>query len=246
MCGRFTLTAGAQALADEFELADVPQLAPRYNIAPSQDVASVRMNRSGERRVLRTVRWGLIPHWAKDPAVGNRMINARAESAAEKPAYRTPFRKRRCLVPATGFFEWKRVGISKQPMLMRLRSGGPFAFAGLWDRWQPPEGEPVDSCTILTTTPNDLVAPIHNRMPVILPPEAYAPWLDPGLQKPSELASLLAPYDASEMLVHPVSRRVNSPAHDDEDCIEPVEPDIGGLFKGRFKIPDAGLSARCI
>ncbi len=230
MCGRFTLTAAGQALADEFELQDVPQLAPRYNIAPSQDVAVILLDGERAQRVLRSMRWGLVPHWAKDPAVGNRMINARAESAAEKPAYRMPFRKRRCLLPATGFFEWKRVGAGKQPMLLRRRDGRPFAFAGLWDRWHPEDGEPVESCTILTTEPNDLVVEVHDRMPVILPPEAYEPWLDPAIQEPAELQSLLVPYEASEMIAHPVSRRVNAPANDDPDCIEPVDPDIGGLF----------------
>lgn len=230
MCGRFTLTAGGPALADEFELADVPELAARYNIAPSQDVAVILREPSSTTRVLRNMRWGLVPHWARDPAVGSRMINARAESAAEKPAYRTPFRQRRCLLPATGFFEWKRIGAGKQPMLLRRRDGRPFAFAGLWDRWHPKEGEPVESCTILTTEPNDLVVDVHDRMPVILPPEAYEPWLDPDLQEPADLQSLLIPYDASEMIVHPVSPWVNATAHDDPDCIEPVDPDIGGLF----------------
>jgi len=230
MCGRFTLTAGGPALADEFELADVPELAARYNIAPSQDVAVILREPSCTTRVLRNMRWGLVPHWARDPAMGSRMINARAESAAEKPAYRTPFRQRRCLLPATGFFEWKRIGAGKQPMLLRRRDGRLFAFAGLWDRWHPKEGEPMESCTILTTEPNDLVVDVHDRMPVILPPEAYEPWLDPDLQEPADLQSLLIPYDASEMIVHPVSPWVNATAHDDPDCIEPVDPDIGGLF----------------
>jgi len=230
MCGRFTLTASGQALADEFELADVPELAPRYNIAPSQDVAVVLLDPQRTQHVLRSMRWGLVPHWAKDPAVGNRMINARAESAADKPAYRTPFRKRRCLLPATGFFEWKRIGAAKQPMLLRRRDGRPFAFAGLWDRWRPPEGDAVESCTILTTEPNDLVVEVHDRMPVILPPEAYEPWLDPGIHELADLQPLLVPCDASEMIAHPVSRHVNAPAHDDPDCIEPVDPDLGGLF----------------
>ncbi len=234
MCGRFTLTAGGQVLADEFELLAVPELDARYNIAPSQDVATVVADIETRSRELRPMRWGLIPFWAKDPAIGNRMINARSETVAKKPAFREAFKARRCLLPATGFFEWKRIGAGKQPMLLRRRDGLPFAFAGLWDRWRPPEGEKIESCTILTTEPNDLVASIHDRMPVILPPEAYAEWLDPGFGSgPDEVESLmnwLKPYPASEMIAHPVSRRVNSPAHDDSECIEPVDPELGTLF----------------
>ena len=143
MCGRFTLTAGGQALADEFELLEAPELEARYNIAPSQDIATIVVDRETQARQLRQMRWGLIPFWAKDPAMGNRMINARSEGVTKKPAFREAFKTRRCLLPATGFFEWKRIGIAKQPMLLRRRDGRPFAFAGLWDRWRPPEGERI-------------------------------------------------------------------------------------------------------
>jgi putative SOS response-associated peptidase YedK len=174
------------------------------------------------------MRWGLIPRWAKDPSIGNRMINARAETVASKPAFREAFQGRRCLLPADGFYEWKRCGARKQPMYLRMLDGRPFAFAGLWARWRPEGGEPVESCTILTTEPNELVADIHKRMPVILPPQDYGPWLDPETRDPARLSGMLQPYSAEEMIAYPVSTRVNRPEHDDPDCVEPVEaPDTG-------------------
>ena len=166
--------------------------------------------------------WGLIPSWSKDAAIGARMINARGETAADKPSFRTPFRSRRCLILADGFYEWKRVGVGKQPYHIRMRDGRPFAFAGLWDRWAPPGGDPVDSCTIVTTSPNDVLAPIHDRMPVILPPAQHALWLDPAVRERERLQEILQPFDSSSMVAYPVSARVNNPRNDDRDCIAPL------------------------
>ncbi len=223
MCGRYVLTTPGEVLAQLFELPAAPALAPRYNIAPTQPVPIVRAAESGERE-LALVHWGLIPHWAKEREIGNRMINARAETLAEKPAFRDSFRKRRCLIPASGFFEWKLEGKAKQPYLLRLRGGAPFAFAGLWSRWREPgHGEEgvVDSCAIVTTSPNELAATVHDRMPAMLPAGDYAAWLDPttGVER---LAALLAPFAAAAMEAFPVSTWVNSPAHDDAGCLRPL------------------------
>ena len=177
MCGRYTLKAPREAIAEAFDLADVPQLLPRYNIAPTQAVPVVRLDRASGEREIALLQWGLIPSWADDPAIGNRLINARAETVAEKPAFRTAFKKRRCLVVADGFYEWKREN-GKTPYYFRLKDSSPFAFAGLWERWEKGE-EPVESCTLLTCEANGVVAPVHGRMPVILKPEDYARWLDP-------------------------------------------------------------------
>jgi len=220
MCGRYALILSGRALAEQFDLPSVPTLRPRYNIAPTQSVPIVRAG-SAEPRELREVRWGLIPFWAKDPSIGARMINARSETVAEKPAFRQAIRRRRCLIPASGFYEWSRQGGDKQPYYIQLSGSRPFAFAGLWEHWSPSEGGPVESCTILTTTPNALVAELHDRMPVILPPDRYDEWLSAAELAEDRLASLLGPYPAEEMTAHPVSRHVNSPAHDDPACIEP-------------------------
>jgi putative SOS response-associated peptidase YedK len=168
------------------------------------------------------LRWGLIPSWADDPRIGNRLINARAETVATKPAFRRAFKERRCLLLVDGFFEWQRQARRKQPFYIRLCDGRPFAFAGLWEQWEGSEGTTVQSCTILTTTSNDLVGGIHHRMPVILSPTHYDRWLDPGLQEPAVLQPLLRPYPADEMTAYPVSPRVNSPANDSPECTEPV------------------------
>jgi len=220
MCGRFTLASPGRTIAEAFELASAPELRARYNIAPTQDVAAVRAG--GVGRELAMLRWGLIPSWAKDAEIGARMINARGETVAEKPSFRAPLRSRRCLIVADGFYEWKRVGAGKQPYHVRMADGRPFAFAGLWDRWAPAAGEVVESCTIVTTAPNELMAPIHDRMPVILPPAAQAVWLDPGCRESERLQELLQPFDASAMVAFPVSPRVNNPRNDDRDCIAPL------------------------
>ncbi len=224
MCGRFTLRAPASVVAEHFAVFEMPPFAPRFNIAPTQPVAVVRMtpDRSEPERQIVPLRWGLVPSWAKDPAIGARMINARAETVAEKPAFRTAMRRRRCLVAADGFYEWCRVGKRKQPYFIRLRDDGPFAFAGLWESWEGPDHSQLDTCTILTTEPNDLMRPIHNRMPLILAPEHYAAWLDASRRDPEPLASLLRPYPDSEMTAHQVDILVNSARNDEPKCIEPV------------------------
>lgn len=220
MCGRYTLAANLATLTAMFPEWIIPDNPPpRYNIAPSQPVAVVA--NTGERRMA-YFRWGLIPSWAKDPSIGNRMINARAESLVEKPSFRTAYRRRRCLILADGFYEWYQEpgGRGKVPMYIRLRSGLPFAFAGLWDTWRSEQGAPLFSCTILTTDPNDLIERIHHRMPVILKPEAYEQWLDPNEQAPETLNGLLKPYPAEEMTAYPVSPLVNNPKTDTPACIE--------------------------
>jgi putative SOS response-associated peptidase YedK len=224
MCGRFTLTTSVRELADLFQAMEVelPAALPQYNIPPSAQVLAVRQLPGQEGRQLVPLRWGLIPHWATDPAIGNRLINARAETAAGKPSFRDAFRRRRCLVPANGFFEWKKQGGTKEPYYLHLRDGRPFAFAGLWERWLGPSDQPVETCTILTTDANDLVRSIHDRMPVILPSDAYARWLDPQLQDPEMLQPLLRPFPAEQMAAYPVSRLVNNPRHNDAKCLEPV------------------------
>ena len=244
MCGRFTLRAPASVVAAQFGLFEMPPFTPRFNIAPTQPVAVVRCSpeNSQPERELVWLRWGLIPSWAKDPAIGSRMINARAETAADKPAYRAAFRRRRCLVVADGFYEWQRTGGRKQPYFIRMHDDRPFAFAGLWESWSDDgrrsqqndvemplfanedltPSSPVESCTLLTAEPNQLIQPIHNRMPVILPADDYQRWLDPAVQKPEPLAPLLRPFPVDQMIAYPVSTYVNSPTRDDPRCIERV------------------------
>lgn len=222
MCGRYVLSTPGEVLAELFELPAAPELAARYNIAPTQTVPIVRAGASGGRE-LAFVSWGLVPFWAKERAIGNRLINARAESASEKPSFRDPLKRHRCLIPADGFYEWRKLEGGKQPYLLRLRGGAPFGFAGLWSRWQDPaSGEPFESCAILTTRPNALAAEVHDRMPVILPRAAHGTWLDPALTDPTRLASLMTPYPAEEMESYPVGRRVNSPANDDPSLVQPL------------------------
>ena len=221
MCGRFSLGAPIR-VGQLFDLPNWPETPRRYNIAPSQEVPAVIQNREVGGREFRPFRWGLVPSWAKDPAIGNRMINARSETAATKPVFRKPFRERRCLILADGFYEWKRDGSRKQPYYIKLRDGEPFAFAGLWDHWAPADGQPLETCTILTTTPNALVQPIHDRMPVILPSSAYGAWLDRTVSDVPTVQALLTPYPADEMIAYPVSTRVNNPAHDTPECVLPL------------------------
>jgi putative SOS response-associated peptidase YedK len=221
MCGRFSLGATTR-VGQLFSLPNWPETSPRYNIAPSQTVPAVIRNRETGTREFRPFRWGLVPSWAKDPAIGNRMINARSETAATKPTFRKPLRERRCLILADGFYEWKREGERKQPYHIKLREGQPFAFAGLWDHWQPPDSALLETCTILTTVSNDVVRQIHDRMPVILPPDAYNVWLDPAMRDVEPVQALLMSYPAEEMIAYPVSTRVNSPAYDSPECIAPL------------------------
>lgn len=220
MCGRYTLTTPVEALAEEFGVGgSLPSLSASYNVAPSREVASVVAEESGERR-LELLRWGLVPSWADDPGIGNRMINARSETASEKPSFRKAFKSRRCLILADGFYEWQKTSDGKQPFHIRMEDGRPFALAGLWEEWRGDEGE-IRSCTILTTEPNAVLSTIHNRMPVILPRDAYEPWLSPEAEK-EELIALLRPYPEDGMEAYPVDRFVNSPSNDDPRCVEPA------------------------
>ena len=222
MCGRFTQTASPEVIAEQFKITNPPLFTPRYNIAPSQPIAAIRIDPDRATRTLVMLRWGLIPSWAKDPKIGNQCINAKAETVAEKPSFRSAFKKRRCLVVATGFYEWQVQGMRKQPMWIGLKSTQPFAFAGLWEQWKPAEGEPRETCTIITTEPNDLIRPIHNRMPVILSPTSYDQWLDLSFQHVEPLKALLRPYPSEELTAYPVSTLVNNPRHDASQCLEPV------------------------
>lgn len=221
MCGRITLTTPGGELAGYLRALGSLSWPPRYNIAPTQDVATVRQA-NGERR-LEPMRWGLIPGWADGPSIGNRMINARAETVADRSAFREPFRSRRCLVLADGFYEWQQTNGGKQPHYLYRSDGRPLTLAGLWDTWRPPDDDAVTSCTIITTRPNDLVEPLHDRMPVILEESEWDRWLDPSPADPRELQALLDPFPPDRMSAHPVTTRVNSPANDDPDCIRPLE-----------------------
>ena len=226
MCGRFTLRTPLSVLSQQF-LFDLGPVAaeiavrPRYNVAPTQTIAAVRREEGSAKRTLAWLYWGLIPSWAKDAKMSASMINARSETAAEKPAFRSAFARRRCLILTDGFFEWKKVGKEKQPYLYRMRDERPFAFAGLWECWRGPagsEGPPLESGTILTTTANELCRELHERMPVILEESDYERWLDPAASK-EDLQVLLAPFPAEEMKAEPVSRRVNNARNDDAECV---------------------------
>lgn len=219
MCGRFTLMLDADGLQAAFPgFAPPQQVAPRYNIAPTQPVLAVANNNAEKMEFML---WGLIPGWAKDTAIGNKMINARAETLAEKPSFKHAFKRRRCLILADGFYEWRKGAGGKTPMFVHLRDRQAFGFAGLWEVWHPGD-ENILSCTIITTEPNEMMATIHNRMPVILPPNAWEEWLDPAEQTPDTLNPLLKAYPASEMAAYPVSTVVNSPANDVAECVMPA------------------------
>ncbi len=220
MCGRYTLKTPINVLAEYFEVEDYPSsLPPSYNIAPTQEVAAIV--EEDETRKLEMFRWGLIPSWAKDPAIGNKMINARAETVSEKPSFRSAFKRRRCLIAADGFYEWQKTDNGKQPFYFRMKDSSPFAFAGLWETWDK-EGEEIRSCSIITTGANDLMNEIHHRMPVILPPENYGVWLDQGFDEKEALTDLLRPYRSEEMEAYPVSRRVNKPSNNEPSVLKPA------------------------
>jgi putative SOS response-associated peptidase YedK len=226
MCGRYTLHTSPEVIAELFDLPAAPALADRYNIAPTQPVAIVRESKSDAAREWALVLWGLIPSWSKDPSMGARMINARAETVEEKPAFRAAFKRRRCLLPADGFYEWQSRGKAKQPYYITMRDGSPFAFAGLWESWTGPDGSTLESTTILTTEPNELMATLHNRMPVIIDPQDYGLWLGSAEDVPREpvdvLRHLLRPYPTEAMDAYPVSKYVNSPANEGAECIAPL------------------------
>jgi putative SOS response-associated peptidase YedK len=225
MCGRFKLEAKPGRIVEAFELSEAPELTPRYNIAPTQPVLAVVQDRKEPVRRARNMRWGLVPSWATDLSIGNSLINARSESILEKPAFKEAFRKRRCLIPADGFYEWKRIGIAKQPYHFGRADGDVFAFAGVWDRWKSPEGKWIESCSILTTDSNALVRDVHDRMPVIVSPEQYALWLDPAVEDSPDLKQILQPFDARRMKGYPVSKTVNSPNNESPECAAAITPE---------------------
>jgi putative SOS response-associated peptidase YedK len=208
MCGRFAQKSPAKKIAKQFKVEEVPPLAERYNVAPTQMILGIR--EEGVTREATFFKWGLVPRWAKDPGIGNKLINARSETVEEKPSFREAFRRRRCIIPADGFYEWKREGGRKQPFFFKLKDERPFGFAGLWDRWEGEDGKVINSCTILTTEANDVLRPIHDRMPVILHPEDYGRWLGGEERERALLRELLCPYPEKEMTGYPVSQAVNS------------------------------------
>ncbi len=217
MCGRFTLTRPARDVAEHFHLDQIPTAEPRWNIAPTQSVLAVRRREpSATEAVL--LRWGLVPSWATDLSIGVRLLNARAETVLEKPSFRTAFHRRRCLLPADGFYEWQSVAGKKQPIHFRFRDARLFAFAGLWEHWHGPDGG-VESCTVLTTQANDLVRPVHERMPVILDPDHYDAWLDPRTSDPALLRSWLVPCEPAEMMAVPASMHVNNARNEGPACL---------------------------
>ena len=221
MCGRFTLKTSRAKIAEMFRLQRLGEFDPRYNIAPSQPVLAVRTDADGGQREGVMLKWGLIPSWAKDPKIGNSLANVRADTVAEKPAFRSAFKKRRCLVVADGFYEWGKGDGGKIPYYFQLRDGNPFAFAGLWERWEKGEA-PVESCTLITTEANGVVGKIHDRMPVIVMPEDFNSWLDLQEQHPDKLKELLRPLADDLMASHAVSKLVNNPRNERPDCVRPV------------------------
>jgi putative SOS response-associated peptidase YedK len=222
VCGRFTLTTPPSVLARELELEAAPDLAPRFNVAPGQDVATLWRPPSASR-ALRLRRWGLVPHWARDVRIGSRLVNARAETAAEKPAFREALRLRRCLVPADGFYEWAGAGRGpRQPYHIAFADRKLFAIAGLFERWRAEAGEWLESCVLLTVAANEQIRPLHDRMPAILPRPDWEAWLDPELRDPARVGALLKPWAGEPFAPRPVSRRVNRTEHDDPECLAPL------------------------
>ena len=218
MCGRFSLTASGETIAQQFDLAEVPDIPKRYNIAPTQAVATV----VSKDQKYQPMRWGLIPHWAKDSKIGSRLINARVETVTEKPSFRNLIKQKRCLVIADGYYEWQSQKGRKQPYYFQVGEHQPFAFAGLWDTWRSPDGE-IISCTLLTTDASAEVSPVHHRMPVIVPPQAYSQWLDPNITDPEAVLPLLNSDIYQSLSSYPVSAVVNNPTKDSAECVQPVE-----------------------
>lgn len=222
MCGRFTITVTLEELMLRYWIGDttIPFHSPKYNVAPGQQVLAIVHD--GQRNRLGELKWGLIPSWSNDPKIGNKMLNARSETVHEKPAFKQLISRKRCIVPADGFYEWQKTASGKQPMRIVLQDRKLFSMAGLYDIWVSPDGARVSTCTILTTTPNELMAPIHDRMPVILKPEDEALWLDRKMQDAEQLRRLYVPYPADELEAYPVSTSVGSVKVDEPSCIEPV------------------------
>ena len=216
MCGRYTLTVNIKTIAEKFGVEPTLETEPRYNVAPTQNVVSIMRNGTTH---LAELRWGLIPSWAKDESVGSRMINARAETLAEKSSFKGLLRSKRCLIVADGFYEWKQENGFKTPMYITMKDHEPFAFAGLWDSWKSPDGQQLRTCTIITTEPNEVVAPIHDRMPAILLPEARDAWLDTSIKDEQFLTHWLTPYPSDEMTARAVSRLVNDPKRDSPELL---------------------------
>ncbi|MBP7735269.1 MAG: SOS response-associated peptidase [Spirochaetes bacterium] len=220
MCGRFAQIEPISNIIKIFFIDEViTDITPRYNIAPGSSILSVIMNNG--RRLLVDYQWGLVPHWAKDPSIGNNLINARGETVHQKPSFRNAFKQRRCLIPASGFYEWKKEGKVKSPYFVKLKTGDLFTFAGLHETWKSSSGEELRTCTIITTAANSVMAPIHDRMPVIIPGECHERWLDPAAL-PEDLLALVAPYRSDEMEAYPVSPMVNSPRNESPDCVTPL------------------------
>jgi putative SOS response-associated peptidase YedK len=221
MCGRFTLTQSPEAIAQAFQLKTVPVPQPRYNIAPTQPILAIRPAADTGERELTYLHWGLIPSWSKDPSIGSRLINARAETLTEKPSFRTAFKRRRCLIVADGFYEWQRLERGKQPFYFCLENHQPFAFAGLWEHWDSAEGE-IQSGTLITTEADNTMRPVHDRMPVIVSPEDYDLWLAPQIQTVDRLQQILYRELPAEMIYYPVRSQVNSPENDQPACVQPL------------------------
>lgn len=228
MCGRFYLDVPKDEFIAHYELQDTSTLPPRnYNIAPSQDILAIRVLDKNER-IVSPLHWGLIPSWSQDEKPHYSMINARAETVASKPAYRAAFKRRRCLIPASGFYEWHPQNHYKQPYAISMKKTDDnratlFSLAGLWEHWESKEGKLIESCSIIVTDANEVLKPIHDRMPVIINPENYSTWLDPDNEDKDTLTALLKPYPAALMKAWPVSRRMNDPSHDEADCIQPIK-----------------------
>ena len=220
MCGRFAQRSDPKRLAREFKVAEAPQVEARYNIAPTQEILGVLEAADG--REMKFFKWGLIPSWAKDASMGSRLINARSETVEEKPAFREAFKRRRCIIPADGFYEWQLTGGKKQPFFFQMKDERPFGFAGLWERWQGVAGQVIESCTILTTEANEVLRAVHDRMPVILHSDDYELWLDEDARKRELLKDLLRPYPAEEMTSYPVSTAINSPHNQGATLIERI------------------------
>jgi putative SOS response-associated peptidase YedK len=231
VCGRYRLSRRKQIIAEQFDTSPWDDdWNPRFNIAPTQSVPVIRQHPKEPVRQISLMKWGLIPHWAKDSSGAAGMINARSETASTKPAFRDPIRFRRCLIPSDAFYEWQRTAKAKQPFCFEVNNGALFAFAGLWDGWKNAEGQWIKTCSILTTTPNAVTSAVHDRMPVILDPDSYDLWLDPGMNYAATASEFLKPYDARLMRCYPVSTRINHVANDDEECSRPVELAQNRLF----------------